>query len=120
MISVMIPKGSIWISVILKAILYLVLIGLAIVSFISGYYWVSLAATGFYVYFEFKRWKVKKFIKHLATCYGGLKQIRVEIEKGAYNSNRLAEKLKEMEKNGTYVPSITYSLLECADQIPLK
>lgn len=119
-ISVMIPKGSIWTSVILKAILYLVLIAIAIISFISGNYWISLLAAGFYAYFKFKRWKLKKFVKHLATCYGGLKQIRDEIEMGAYNSTRIAEKLKELEKNGVYVPSIAYSLLDCTDQIPLK
>jgi hypothetical protein len=116
MISAMMPKGSVWISVIFKALLYLALIGITVISILSKHYWVSFLAGSFYAYLEYKRWKLKKFIKHLATCYSGLKQIRDEIEKGAYNSKRIAEKLKDMEKNRTYVPSIAYSLLECFDK----
>lgn len=120
MIFAIMPKASVWISVIFKAILYLALIGITVISILSKTYWVGFLAGSFYAYLEYKRWKPKKFIKHLVTCYSGLKQIRDEIEKGSYNSKRITEKLKDMEQKGTYVPSIAYSLLECVDKSLLE
>ena len=52
--SVMIPKGSIWISVILKALLYLALIGITVVSFILKGYWVSFLSGSLYAYLEYR------------------------------------------------------------------
>lgn len=116
----MIPKGIIWLSAILRIIFFVVLSVIMIISFSSDNNWVGFMVGGCIVYWSYKRWKERKFINHLATCYSGLKQMRDEIETTAYNSKHISEKLKEQEKNGVYVPSIAYSLLECVDKIPLE
>jgi hypothetical protein len=60
--------------------------------------------------------RVKKFVfafsQKLRVAHSKLSNVRDEIRSGNYNSDVVKERLRLLEAEGTYVPSILYSLLD--------
>lgn len=107
-----------------------VLVSLAIILFWVGYLFVCMFLINDGYYFlsilvsilpivALRKWYYRrKYLACLSSCYTKYNFIREEIDGMAYNPVRIAERLKELEKEGTFVPSVAYSLLKSIEELP--
>jgi len=86
---------------------------------IAGFRWVAIGLVALFIWSVvggiWQGWRVRKTIfeagQKLLAVHGKLSIVRDEIASGNYNANIMKERISSLEKEGVYVPSIIYSLL---------
>ena len=97
-----------------------VILALAALAALAGFPWVAIGLVLLVVWIVVSRIlqgrKVRKaviaFGQKLRLVHHKLSIVRDEIASGNYNSDVVKERLGSLEREGTYVPSILYSLLD--------
>jgi hypothetical protein len=97
-----------------------IFLALAALAALAGFPWVAIGLVVLVVWSVvggiWQGRRVKKAVfgvgQKLRLAHGKLSIIRDEIGSGNYNSDVVKERLRSLEAEGTYVPSILYSLLD--------